>query len=283
MNNHKCCVIFCLLLFCFGELSGQNKTGAVSEFVYKQADSVKLRMKVWHPEHRQATKRYPAIIFFFGGGWKHGNMKQFEPQAKYFASRGLIAVTVDYRVAQRYNTTPFEAVKDARSAVRYLRANSRLLNIDEHKIIAAGGSAGGHLAAACDLITLDEATDDLKISARPDAVVLYNPVINNGPGGYGYKLFGNDYTKISPFHNIIKGAAPTLIMSGTADKIVPVHIVKSYQDKMIAEGNRCELRLYDGQTHGFYNPKKEMTHYNKTLQDVEAFLKSLGYLDKPAI
>jgi acetyl esterase/lipase len=281
MNNQKCCVIFCLLLLCFCKLSGQNRTEAVSEIIYKQVDSVKLRMKVWYPKHKQTSRKYPAIIFFFGGGWKHGDTKQFEPQAKYFASKGLIAVTVDYRVAQRNNTTPFEAVKDARSAIRYLRANSRLLNIDEHKIIAAGGSAGGHLAAASDLITIDEATDDLKVSSRPNAVILYNPVINNGPDGYGYKIFGNDYAKISPFHNIIKGAAPTLIMSGTHDKIAPVHIIKSYQDKMIAKGNRCEVRLYDGQVHGFYNPKKGMTYYNSTLHDVEVFLNSLRYIDKP--
>lgn len=281
MNNLKSYMILGLLLCCFGELSGQNGTEAVPEFIYKQVDSVKLSMMVWYPEHRQAGKRYPAIIFFFGGGWKHGDMKQFEPQAKYFSSKGLVAVTVDYRVAQRNNTTPFEAVKDARSAIRYLRANSGRLNIDEDKLIAAGGSAGGHLAAACDLIALDEATDDLKISCRPNAVILYNPVINNGPGGYGYKLFGSDYIKISPFHNIIKGAAPTLIMSGTDDKIVPVHIIRSYQEKMIARGNRCEVRLYDRQAHGFYNPKKDMTCYYSTLHDVEAFLNSLGYIDKP--
>jgi len=271
-------IFFALCLLFYSQLWAQKGKENVSEFIYKSIDSVNLKMKVWHPINEQKTKKYPAIIFFFGGGWKHGDMKQFEPQAKHFASKGLIAVTVDYRVAERNKTTPFEAVKDAKSAIRYLRANSVQLNIDEHKIIAAGGSAGGHLAAACDLITLDEETDDLKISSRPSAVILYNPVINNGPGGYGYKIFGKDYMKISPFHNIIKGAAPTLIMSGTEDKIVPVHIIKSYQKKMIDEGNRCEVHFYEGQVHGFYNPKKDITSYNGTLKDVTLFLNSLGYI-----
>lgn len=270
-----------LFLLGFGELYAQSKTDTVSVFNYKHVDSTKLRMKVWNPPNKQPGKKYPAIIFFFGGGWKHGDMRQFEPQAKYFASKGMIAVTVDYRVSGRNYTTPFEAVKDAKSAIRYLRANNNRLGIDENEIIAAGGSAGGHLAAACDLTVLDEATDDLQISSRPNAVVLYNPVINNGPEGYGYKLFDNDYKKISPFHNIAKGAAPTLIMSGIEDKIVPVHIIKSYQEKMIAFGNKCQVHLYEGQTHGFFrfNPKKDMTNYNGTLRDVEIFLNSLGYIN----
>ena len=272
--------LLCLLLFGWGKLSAQNTSEAASEFIYKHVDSTKLKMKVWNPPGKQLTKKYPAIIFFFGGGWKQGSIKQFEAQAKYFASKGLVAVTVDYRIAQLNHTTPFEAVKDARSAIRYLRANSAQLNIDESRIVAAGGSAGGHLAAASDLIELDEATDELKVSARPNAVILYNPVINNGPGGYGYKLFGDSYKKISPFHNIMKGAAPTLIMSGTEDKIVPVPIIKSYQDKMIAMGNRCEVHFYNGQGHGFFrfDPKKDISNYIGTLQDVEAFLKSLGYI-----
>jgi acetyl esterase/lipase len=274
-------VLLCLLVFSCGKLSAQIMSGTVSEFIYKHSDSTKLKMKVWNPPDKQLTKKYPAIIFFFGGGWKQGNMQQFEAHAKYFASKGLVAVTVDYRVAQLHHTTPFEAVKDARSAIRYLRANSAQLNIDECKIVAAGGSAGGHLAAACDLTELDESTDDLKISARPNAVVLYNPVVNNGPRGYGYKLFGNNFKKISPFHNIVKGAAPTLIMSGTEDKIVPVPIIKSYQEKMIAMGNRCEVHLYEGQGHGFFrfDPKKDKSNYIGTIQDVEIFLKSLGYIN----
>ncbi len=274
-------VFLFLFLSGFAELYAQSKTDTVSVFTYKHVDSIRLRMKVWNPPNKQPDQKYPAIIFFFGGGWKHGDMRQFEPQAKYFASKGMIAVTVDYRVSERNHTSPFEAVKDARSAIRYLRVNSNRLGIDEHKIVAAGGSAGGHLAAACDLIAFDEATDDLQISSRPNAVVLYNPVINNGPGGYGYQLFGNDYKKISPFHNILKGAAPTLIMSGTEDKIVPVHVIKSYQEKMIALGNKCQVHLYEGQAHGFFrfNPKKKMDSYKGTLRDVEIFLNSLGYIN----
>ncbi len=215
------------------------------------------------------------MLFFFGGGWQNGNPWQFRKQALYFASRGIVTILSEYRVASLHRTTPFDAVADAKSAVRYVRINSTRLGIDPDRVIAAGGSAGGHLAAAADLTKLDEPDEDLTVSSRPNALVLFNPVFNNGPGEYGYDRIGSRYPSISPFHNIRENAAPTVVFLGMKDKLVSVKTAEEYRDKMVKFGNRCELYLYPDQPHGFFNQPE---YYKKTIKQADIFLNSLGYI-----
>ncbi|WP_229240583.1 alpha/beta hydrolase [Dyadobacter sp. SG02] len=243
--------------------------------VYKKVDTLSLTLRVFKPAGFETGKKYPAIVFFFGGGWIGGNIGQFQKQAVYLASRGMVAILADYRVQSRHHTTPFEAVADGKSAIRYVRAHAGELGIDPDRIVAAGGSAGGHVAAATDLTKLDEPSENAAISARPNALVLFNPVFNNGPGEYGYDRIGARYTEISPYHNIRKGAAPTLIMLGTKDKLVSVATAGAYKAKLTEAGTRGELILYPEQPHGFFNRGE---WFIKTLRDTDVFLKSLGYI-----
>ena len=60
-------------------------------------------------------------MFFFGGAWAQGMVTQFTPQARHFAERGMVAIVADYRVFRRHGTTAFEAMADARSAIRWVR------------------------------------------------------------------------------------------------------------------------------------------------------------------
>lgn len=248
---------------------------------YKKVDTLKLNLTIYNPVGFSPTKKYPVIIFFFGGGWINGSIKQFQNQARYFASRGMIAILSDYRVSSRNHTTPFDAVADAKSAIRYLRLNSAKLNIDPNRIAGAGGSAGGHLAAAADLTKIEEPSADTSISARPNALILFNPVFNNGPGEYGYDRIGDRFPEISPFHNITKGAAPAIVFFGTKDPLVSVKTAQSYKLKMEQNGNRCDLFLYPDQVHGFFNKGE---YYDKTVRQADIFLESLGYITgKPTI
>lgn len=253
----------------------------LEERVYKKADTTSLKLQLFYPKAATRAKALPALVLFFGGGWSGGSMDQFETQAHHLASRGMVAVLVDYRVASRNKTTPFEAVADAKSAIRYLRQHSKKLGLDPDRLAAGGGSAGGHLAAAADLTQLDEAGEDLRISSRPNALVLFNPVFDNGPQGYGYSRVKDRYQEISPLHNIRKGAAPTLVMLGTKDKLIPVATAEAYKQKLEAVGTRCDLVLYPDQPHGFFNQKKDKgqnKYYSQTLLQADAFLTSLGYL-----
>jgi len=267
---------FLLLLFGLGHLHAQTAQDTIPRvLVYKKADTLNLTLRVFKPAAFDATQKYPAIVFFFGGGWVGGNIGQFQKQAIYLASRGMVAILADYRVQSRHHTTPFEAVADGKSAIRYLRTHAGDLGIDPDRIVAAGGSAGGHVAAATDLTKLDEPIENAAVSSRPNALVLFNPVFNNGPGEYGYDRVGTRYTEISPYHNIRKGAAPTLIMLGTKDKLVSVATADAYKVKLTEAGSRCELLLYPEQPHSFFNRGEWFT---KTLRDTDIFLKSLRYI-----
>lgn len=256
---------------------------AQEQILYKQIDTTKLMIELRSPNIMDSNLKYPAMVFFFGGGWNGGSRKQFVNQAEYFAKRGLVCFLVDYRTKNKNNTTPFESLKDAKSAIRYIRKNANKFHVDPLKIIASGGSAGGHLAAATAMIDeYNDVTDDLSVSCIPNALVLFNPVIDNGPGGYGYERIGNEYKSFSPLHNIKKGAPPTIIFLGTKDHLIPVETVKYFKRVMEKVGNICELNLYSEQGHGFFN-YKNFDNYKKTLLETDRFLETLGYLNEEPI
>ena len=268
------------MILCSAGLSvfAQGNDTDFIQVVYKQIDTVSLSMDIYYPPDMDKAKSYPAMIFFFGGGWKGGSVKQFEPHADYFSGRGIICVLADYRVASRQKTSPFESLKDAKSAIRFIRENAASFQIDTGKIIVSGGSAGGHLAAATALVSnFNEPGDDLSVSCVPNALVLFNPVIDNGPAGYGYERIGDAYKDFSPLHNITAGVPPTIFFLGTNDKLIPVETAKYYQRAMVNVGSRCELFLYEDQPHGFFNFKNR-EYYNKTVLEADKFLISLGYL-----
>jgi acetyl esterase len=273
----KIILFLILLLFLTGGLLFAQ---SVSEAVYKTIDTTILKMEIYYPPDFDTSNSYPAIVFFFGGGWSRGSTAQFEPHAKYFSQRGMVCFLVNYRVRNIHPVTPFESLKDAKSAIRYIRKHASEWHIDPSRIVASGGSAGGHLAAATALIDdYNENTDDLSVSCIPDALVLYNPVIDNGPGGYGYDRVGEEYRSFSPLHNIRSGAPPTIFFLGTEDKLIPVETARYYKKVMEIVGSRCDLKISEGEAHGFFNYSMP-DNYRKTVLETDEFLQSLGYLGK---
>ena len=205
-------------------------------------------------------------------------------QARYFSKRGIVCFLADYRTESKNQTSPFESLKDAKSAIRFIRENASKFVIDPKRIIASGGSAGGHLAAATALINnYNDNTDDLSVSCIPNALVLFNPVIDNGPGGYGFERIGDEYKDFSPVHNIKKGAPPTIFFLGTNDNLIPVETAEYYKKVMEKIESICELKLYKGEGHGFFN-YSNIENYKKTVFEADNFLQSLGYLkEEPKI
>jgi len=149
---------------------------------YKTIGDVKLDMTIQLPDGWKPEDKRPAIVFFFGGGWSSGSPTQFENQARYLASRGLVAMAADYRVKSRQGVKAVSCVADAKSAIRWVRANAVRLGIDPHRVAAGGGSAGGHLAAAVAVLPgLDDPADDKSVSCVPDVLVLFNPALVLAP------------------------------------------------------------------------------------------------------
>ena len=247
--------------------------------VYKTIGDVSLRMHIFD-EDPDATEPRAAIVFFFGGGWVGGNPKQFFPHCRYLAKRGMLAMSAEYRVRNTHQTTPFECVKDGKSALRWIRANAKRLGVDPDRIAAGGGSAGGHVAAATATVPGLDEDEDQSLSARPAALVLFNPVYDNGPDGYGYDRVKERFYDISPMHNIQEGMAPAIVFLGTKDKLIPVSTAERFKRRMFEVGAKSELILFEDQGHGFFNHgKSENRYFDETVEHMDRFLTALAFLE----
>lgn len=266
-----------LLLECVVLLAAAGAALAAETRVYKQAGDRALKLFLDKPADWKPTDRRPAIVFFFGGGWVGGTPEQFRPQSEYLAARGMVGIRVEYRtLAKGDSGPPTICCADAKSALRFVRRQAAELGVDPQRIAAAGGSAGGHLAAVTALVSgLDDPQDDVKVSCRPQALVLFNPVFNNGPGQWGHARVGDRYREFSPAHNISTAAPPALVFLGEADRLIPVSVVRDFEAGMKKAGVRCELRLYPGAGHGFFNREP---HLSLTLVEADRFLASLGWI-----
>ena len=254
---------------------------AVTAEIYKHASKSDLWIYRFDPPgYNSDNGQRPAIVFFFGGGWNSGKVNQFWKHARYLAQRGMVAFLADYRVKNRQGTTPDAAVADGKSAIRWVRENAKRLGIDPDRIAAGGGSAGGHVAATsgiCDGLD-DPSEQDSPISSKSNALVLFNPVYNNGPDGWGYKRIKKWFPAISPAHNISQDDPPTIVFLGDADRLIAVSTGENFDRQLKEAGVRSELHIYEGQQHGFFNENKSKESFVDTLLKTDAFLVSLGWL-----
>ena len=257
---------------------------------YKTAGDAKLGLYIFNPGDHKASDSRPAIVFFFGGGWTGGSPSQFEQQCRYLASRGMVAISADYRVASRHQVKAAQCVADAKSAIRYVRSHAKELGVDPKRIAAGGGSAGGHLAGCTGTVPgLDEAGEDTTVSAVPDAMVMFNPALVLAPldgndfGGFGARVgaerLGAEAVAISPAHHVKAGTPPAIIFHGKADSTVPYATAEAFTAAMKKAGNRCELMGAEGQQHGYFNyGRGDGAMFRETVTQMDKFLASLGWI-----
>lgn len=252
-------------------------SSASETLIYKTVGDQPLQLLVDKPADWKPGDKRPAIVFYFGGGWVGGNVSQFQRHAAYLASRGMVGIRVNYRVIPKGDPgPPVMCVADAKSAMRYVHSHASELGIDPARIAASGGSAGGHLAAFTSMVAgLDDPQDDLKTPCKPSALVLFNPVFDNGPGEWGHERVGKRYREFSPAHNITEGAPSTILFLGEKDDLIPVKVIKDFEGKMKKAGSRCDVHLYPGVGHGFFN---RPDYYIRTMIEADKFLASLGWI-----
>ncbi len=268
-----CCLVG-LIVIGFAMPAAKAGEPATKKVVYKQAGETALEMALHLPPDWKAADQRPAILFFFGGGWNGGNVGQFEEQAQYLASRGMVAARADYRVKSRHNVTPDICVSDAQDAMRYLVGHAAELGIDSKKIVVSGGSSGGHLAA-CTGLSPTIGNDAIKLP-RPVAMILFNPVVRfEGLPQFMERINGDEKMGrvLSPVAFLQKSSPPTLLLYGTEDRLLSQG--EEYLNAAKAAGCRAEMYTAEGQGHGFFNraPWKA-----RTLRSADEFLISLGLL-----
>ncbi len=246
--------------------------------VYKTIGERKLVLEIDRPPDWKPADKRPAIVFFFGGGWRNGTTEQFKPQAEHFARRGLVCFRADYRVRSRDGVLPDGCVEDALDAMRWLRGHAAELGIDPGRIVAAGGSAGGHLAA-CTYLAADEGGP---VSPKPAALLLYNPVVDlvalrsTRDKTLVEGLDEEVAARISPSLLIGNRMPPTLVMAGTRDRFFQQ--IRGFAEKAKATGALMETSYPEGQQHGYFNRSPWL---ERTTAEADAFLRKIGYLLNP--
>ena len=285
--NILCSVALGLAFFDFPLLANTKKhtfDSAVLAEVYKHASNDDLWIYRFEPEgHDPSADQRPAAVFFFGGGWNGGSVDQFEKHATYLAERGIVAFLADYRVKSRQGTNPDACVQDGKSAIRWVRANASRLGVDPKRIAAGGGSAGGHVAAATGICNGFEDPNDsnAETSSKADALLLFNPVYDNSPEGYGHSRVEAHFPAISPAHNISPDDPPTLVFLGSDDKLIPESTARKFDADLTKAGIKSTLYVYSGQPHGFFNEKKSQRCFVDTILKMDQFLTELGWLQGP--
>lgn len=246
-------------------------TTALRDEVYRRTAETNLTMHLHFPADWKSTDRRPGVVFFFGGGWRAGTVEQFRFQAEHFARRGLVTARADYRVRSRHGVAPDKCVEDARAAVRWLRENAARLGLDPDLLIAAGGSAGGHLAACTALG--DESL------APPAALLLYNPVLDlrdvarSSSSALLDGLTPAQIEALSPVRFLSDKLPPTLLFYGTNDRLMAQGAAFCRRGAEL--GLRPPLWQAPGQGHGFFNRSPWL---EATTRQTDAFLVEYGFL-----
>lgn len=242
---------------------------------YKKTAGKDLELSVFLPDgYADSSEQFPTIVIFHGGSWDAGEPSWHYPDCAYWSGRGMIAVSVDYRLKTRDGVdVPLECVKDAKSAIRFLRKNAASLKVDPGKVVVAGGSAGGQLAAATAMITsadTNDNQDDPSVSCKPDAVILYNPYMKCE-------------ARLSPPEHIVKGLPPFITFLGDRDPAITVGEIKSFHEALKSAGNSSIFYVGKGGKHGFCNgrnPRNPFFHWSLDLAD--QFLVKHGILSGPS-
>ena len=279
-----------LLITVFSVNAYCQNTGVDSEKkVYKSINGQELEVDIFYTLKTKQNKNNPAIAFFHGGGWAYGSPSEFYAACERFAQKGFVTFSFQYRLSinedETYphpDITPVESVKDARSAIRWLRENAKSLKIDPEKIVVSGQSAGGQLAwatALCD--DINEGSDNLKFSPMPDAMVLYSSCYNTMEAWVD-NLLGNrrdEIWSISPYHNLKKGLPPALAFHGNSDCTVLFYTVSFFMRRMHDLENPIELEILEGRDHYLGEGIEKYAGYfdEKILEKTDEFLESIGF------
>ena len=203
-----------------------------------------------------------------------GTQEQFYPQGRALAERGMSCFFVDYRVKDRHGTTPVECVEDALDAMRWVSEHAAQYDIDPTKIVAAGGSAGGHLAACTAYVPGNH--------VRPCSLVLFNPAVDFISFGRFFLDDDKEIARISPLAQLNanpKTILPAILFHGEADTTVPIAGSEAIVAATKQAGQESALITYPDKQHGFFNwGVGDGSDYESTLAESIAFLEQQGLL-----
>ncbi|MCA9232740.1 MAG: alpha/beta hydrolase [Planctomycetales bacterium] len=228
---------------------------------YGKGGDVPLQLDLYLP--KDLTGPTPVLMLVHGGGWSKGHRSDYRYYCIKFAERGYVVATVSYRLKK--DALFPAAVEDTKCAVRWMRANAESFGGDPERIAMIGGSAGGHLAMMAGYSSDDKELEgtggNAEMSSRVQAVVnLYGPVDVTTPYGRTHETvtsyLGKSYDeapelyeRCSPLHYVTDDDAPTLILHGTIDELVPISQAELLDEALEKVGVAHEYYPLEGWPH----------------------------------
>lgn len=204
------------------------------------------------------NRRRPAIIICPGGGYEFLSEREAEPIAIKMLSYGFQAFVLNYSV--KPNVYP-QALEELASAVKLVRENAEKWHVHPDKIIVAGFSAGGHLAASLGVFWqqefLKERLKDENTKWQPNGLLLSYPVISSGEFGHQGSfeaLLSQDYENaketLSLEKKVTKHTPPTFLWHTLEDGLVPMENSLLFSQALRKQGVPFELHLFPNGGHG---------------------------------
>ena len=290
---NKVTLLALLYLMTFHGITLGQTDGVVQEHrTYKQVQGYDLEVHIFSAEGMLGNGSNPAIAFFHGGGWSSGDPSEFDEACIRYARKGFITLSFQYRLSANVDgsiphpgITPVESVKDARSAMRWIREHAAELGVDPNRLAACGQSAGGQLALSTALVGhVNEYTDNLTISPVPNALILYSSNVNTLEA-WADRLMGErreEIWSISPHHNLKPGLPPTIEFHGEEDRMVPIWVVRHFIKKAESMGNRIEFVPFEGRRHYLGDGDDQYGRYydEGVLERTDRFLADLGWITR---
>lgn len=260
--------LLCSLVICSSCFAGEPWRKITPDVVYGHKDGLALTYDVIEPTK---NKNGAAVLFMMSGGWVSRwvppegmirPLKSNKPNLwEKIVEAGYTLIIVRHGSSPRYKVP--EAVKDVRLAIQHVHFTSKKLGIDPQRIGVCGGSAGGHLSLMLGTTGKDgikNASIVNSASSRVKAVVAYFPptylkgYVSDPQFVKQFPALDFDeekVDKVSPLSQVSSDDAPTLLIHGDQDKLVPLDhsqkIVKEFQAKNVPH----ELIVIKGAAHGF--------------------------------
>jgi len=254
-------------------------SGASTSYVIRTDAVVPVRAFVFNPPGLQAGDRRAAYIDWSGGGWARGGLPQ--SRSRYWATdQGMVVISPDQRVNERYGTYAYVHADDVRKVVRWAQENAAQLGIDPTRIVVTGTSSGGGNAVWASLleppVTTSYRNNPL---SRVGAVVLRSGVTSTAPDGHLAQAqldrFGEFVDAISPERGIERNLPPYLIFHADGDIVFAENANLRLCTTIRALGRTCDFVNIAGLGHDW--PNSPGKSEESRVQELE-FLTRIGIL-----
>ncbi|MBK0383091.1 alpha/beta hydrolase [Pedobacter sp. SD-b] len=248
---------------------------------YKNLGYRKLNLDITYPK-KEKKGGYPVVILLFGGGWKSGDKSMCNPQARFLADNGYVAVSVEYRLSPESKYPA--AVLDVKEAIRWVRLHAKEYNIDPYHIAVLGRSAGGQLAALIGSTGGDKKyqsgqnlflSDDVQAVVDIDGILAFHhPESLEGEAasewlGGTYQEKPAVWDQASALNNVSSQTPPILFINSSNPRF------HAGRDDMIKKLN--ELNIYS-EVHEIPNTPHPFWLFNPWFNETNNF--TLKFLDK---